>query len=107
MLRGQLYVANRDSNNVAVIDATSLAVLQTIGVGGQPFGVTAAGDRVYVTNFEDGTLSIIDASSDIVIWTAWVGDSNSRYVVVCPILSFCESLKPSEIWCSESQDGHE
>ena len=34
-------------------------------------------------------------------------DSNSRYVVVCPILSFCESLKPNELWCSESQDGHE
>jgi uncharacterized repeat protein (TIGR01451 family) len=73
MLGGRLYVANHDSNNVAVIDATSLAVLRTIGVGRQPFGVAAAGDRVYVTNFDDGTLSIIDASSDTVIGTVPVG----------------------------------
>jgi YVTN family beta-propeller protein len=73
ILGDQLYVVNNGSDEVAVMDANSLAVLRTIPVGHSPFGVAATGNRVYATNFDDGTLSIIDAATDTVINTVLVG----------------------------------
>lgn len=73
-IRGnRLYVVNNGSDNLSVMNAISLAVLQTIPVGDSPFGVAVTDDRIYVTNFDDGTLSIIDATTHAVINTVTVG----------------------------------
>lgn len=73
VLSDTLYIVNNGSNTVAVMDAISLTVQQTIPVGSEPFGVAAAGDRIYVTNFASDTLSIIDRANNTVITTVNVG----------------------------------
>jgi YVTN family beta-propeller protein len=56
------YVTNQGSNNVSVIDTATNAVVVTIAVGNNPYGMTGTpdGKHVYVTNSASNTVSVID-----------------------------------------------
>ena len=60
----QVYVVNRGSNNVSVIDIASQTVVATVPTGSGPayVAVDRGLDRVYVSNRNDNTVSIYDAS---------------------------------------------
>jgi YVTN family beta-propeller protein len=62
---GRGYVANRGSGTVSVLDLTGPAVIATVPVGRQPYGVVASADGafVFVANTGDDTVSVIDAAS--------------------------------------------
>jgi len=66
---GKLYVANRLSNDVAVISTLSKRVLKTVQVGRRPSHISSDAKRkeVYVTNELSNSLSIISAFDDTVV----------------------------------------
>jgi large repetitive protein len=78
-----VYVTNRGSNSVSVIDMSNITnpAVQpqaiNVGVGSAPFGlaVTPNGKYVYVANSGDGTISVIDTHSNTVIGDIQVGGS--------------------------------
>jgi YVTN family beta-propeller protein len=61
----RVFVTNRRSGTVSVIDTHKLEVHKTIGVGTEPFGcaVTPDGKHVIVANFSSGDVSVLDAHS--------------------------------------------
>jgi YVTN family beta-propeller protein len=63
------YVANRDSNNVSVINTLSNTVTKTINVGTAPLSVGSSPDslRVYAANSGSNNTSIIRTSDDTVL----------------------------------------
>jgi len=65
----RVYVANRNSNNVSVVDATAGTVLGHIAVGNRPNGITDLGNLLYVANFESESVSVINALSNTVTGT--------------------------------------
>jgi len=67
----KVYVTNRRSGTVSVIDAESLQVIKTIKVGTEPFGcaLTPDGRRLYVANFSSDDVSVINTHGDVVIKT--------------------------------------
>ncbi|MED3389777.1 YncE family protein, partial [Bacillus thuringiensis] len=79
----RIYVQNRNSNNVSVIDGESNIVIKTITVGTQPFGgsIDASKHRLYVANSGSGNVSVIDTIKNAVIATITVG-SQPRGVIV-------------------------
>jgi YVTN family beta-propeller protein len=68
------YIANRDDDNVSVIDVSSGKVEETISVGDSPHGtaVTSDGTKVYVANYQSGTISVIDRVNKKV-WDITIG----------------------------------
>ena len=58
----RVYVANRGTNNVTVIDTGADSVLADVSVGAAPHGVsvTPDGTKVYVANMENNNVSVID-----------------------------------------------
>jgi YVTN family beta-propeller protein len=75
-----LYVAARNTNQLAVVDPRTNAVVQTVPVGRRPHGVVFNPDngRIYVTNrgscdSTPGTVSVIDSSTRTVEATVQVG----------------------------------
>lgn len=69
-----VYIANRGSNSVSVIDVFAFNVIKTIPVGNQPSAI-AANERkneIYVANTESDNLSVIDAEKNSVIATIGV-----------------------------------
>ena len=56
---GRVYVDNRGSGTVSVIDTEELIVVATIGVGSSPFGVAVNATRAYVPNNVSGNVSVI------------------------------------------------
>ena len=71
----KVYVANRYSNNISVIDTGTNKVIASVKAGLGPSGVTVnqAGTKLYVTNCEDGTISVIDTNSDTIAATLPAG----------------------------------
>ena len=69
------YVANRDNNNVSVIDLSTRTVVDTVSVGTDPTGVaiTPDGSRVYVVNSGSNAVSVIDTATLVVTDTILVG----------------------------------
>jgi YVTN family beta-propeller protein len=67
----RVYVTNKGSGNVSVIDAYFRHVIATIPVGHEPSGVavTPDGRYVYVANSADDTVSVIDPVANTVIKT--------------------------------------
>ncbi len=61
----RVFVTNRRSGTVSVIDARKRDVHKTIRVGTEPFGcaVTPDGKHVVVANFSSGDVSILEAHS--------------------------------------------
>ena len=63
----RLYVANRESDTISVVDLASFDVIAAIAVGKAPFGLTydaaGAGDgrpRLLVANVQSGDVSVVD-----------------------------------------------
>jgi YVTN family beta-propeller protein len=73
----RLYVTNRDSNTVAVINTSNLTRVATIPVGSQPRGVkvTPNGSFVYVANQGTNTVSVINTTTNLVTTTITVGQN--------------------------------
>ena len=69
-----VYVANRGSNTVSVIDVFTFNVIKTVPVGNQPAAIAANPQKneIYVANTESNNLSIIDAEKNAVIATIGV-----------------------------------
>jgi YVTN family beta-propeller protein len=69
------YISNINSNNVSVIDTASNAVVTTVTVGTQPFGVAVnpAGTFAYVANEGSNTISVINTATNAVVATVTVG----------------------------------
>ena len=68
-----LYVVNRGSNSVSVIDTTSNTVTATISVGTGPEYVTLVGTDLYVSNRGSNNISVIDTVNNTVTTTISVG----------------------------------
>ena len=65
---GDMYVANRGSNTVSVIDDTTNLVTATIPVGSTPYGGIAFNEDngdTYVTNAGSNTVSVIDGTNTV------------------------------------------
>lgn len=62
---GRLYVTNRGSNSVAVIDVASEKLVTTVKVGGSPNGIHLAPDgrTLWLANADDGTILSIDTAT--------------------------------------------
>ena len=77
------YIANRDSDNVSVVDLTSRIVVgDPIPVGSKPeaIAINSAGTRVYVANTYDSSISVIDVATNTVVAT--VSDVNDAHGLV-------------------------
>ncbi|WP_148588551.1 IPT/TIG domain-containing protein [Streptomyces sp. WAC01526] len=71
----RVYVANRGSNTVSVIDTATNTVIDTIATGAGPTDVAISpdGTRAYVASFS-GSVSAIDTATDTVVATILAGD---------------------------------
>lgn len=76
-----LLSADRDSNQVSVIDIESRKVVGTIATGERPFGMTidAEGKRAYTANVASNDVTVIDIAARKAIGTVKVG--NRPYAV--------------------------
>ena len=72
----RVYVPNRDSGSVAVIDTGTNTVIATIAVGAYPEGIAVSPDgrRVYVPNYRSNSVSMIDTADNTVADTIPVGN---------------------------------
>ncbi|NOT59234.1 MAG: hypothetical protein HOP19_03305 [Acidobacteria bacterium] len=68
---GRAYVANTISGTVSVIDAASRAIIATIFVGTEPYGIalTPNGRKLYVVNARSNDVTVIDTATNGVIGT--------------------------------------
>jgi YVTN family beta-propeller protein len=82
----RVYVSNRSSNTVSVIDAATRSVVATIPVGSLPYGVALSPDdsRLYVANQGSNTMSVIDTASETVVATVGTTGSAPSGVAVAP-----------------------
>src|SRR5437867_4334358 len=67
----KVYVTDRRSGTVSVIDASSQQVTGKIKVGTEPAGcaITPDGKKLYVANSSSGSISVINTRSDLEIKT--------------------------------------
>ncbi|MGB8647177.1 MAG: YncE family protein [Anaerolineae bacterium] len=73
LVQGKLFISNRNTNNVSVLNATDGTQLGAIPVGSLPYAVGASSNRVWVANFNDRTISTIDATANSLIATVDAG----------------------------------
>jgi len=78
-----VYITNSGSNNVSVIDTSTIKVTSTLDVS-HPIGVAASpdGKKVYVTNSGKGNVTVIDTATNNVIAT--VKDNFGDVIAVSP-----------------------
>jgi YVTN family beta-propeller protein len=72
----KVYVANRDSNTLSVIDGkTNSNATKNIQVGAKPIriAVNPTTNKIYVANYGDGTVSVIDGNTNSVIANLTIG----------------------------------
>jgi YVTN family beta-propeller protein len=71
----RVYVSGRDDNRLTMIDGVSLAVLNSVEVGRQPWGVAVnpSTNKVYVANFASDSIYVLDASTLAVLHVIPVG----------------------------------
>lgn len=72
---GRIFVADRESHQISVIDSGRMERIATIPVGTAPFalGLSPTQDRLYVANVRSNDLSVIDTASLTTIATVPVG----------------------------------
>lgn len=72
---GILYVADRESRQVSVVDTRTMTRTATISVGQGPFALALnpAQDRLYIANVRSGDVSVIDTVARRVVATFTVG----------------------------------
>jgi len=83
----RLYVADGNSDDVAVIDTASLAVVTTIAdIGTRPWGIGISPDgrKLYTANGPSGDVSIVDVASGKVDARVAVGGSPWGIAVAAP-----------------------
>jgi YVTN family beta-propeller protein len=80
----KLYVANRNDNNVSVIDVFTHSEIVKITIGEEPYGATStiSGRLVVVSNFTGNTISIIDTKRENVISTVPTGTGPSFLAIL-------------------------
>lgn len=94
-----VYVTSQASNNIAVVDTASNAVVKTVTVGTTPSGVavTPDGAHVYVSNQGSNNLSVIDTFTNTVTATVPVTGPGAISIIPPPqgvqFLSFSARLK--------------
>jgi YVTN family beta-propeller protein len=73
--RHVIFVASRDNDRVYKLDGNTLAVLGTVVVPDQPWGIAyyPAGNKVYVGSWSNGSVTVLDASTLAVFKTISVG----------------------------------
>ncbi|MBI4867039.1 MAG: hypothetical protein HY816_08820 [Candidatus Wallbacteria bacterium] len=78
-----LYVTNRGSGTVSVVDALALNVRANIPVGAEPIGcaLTPLGDKLYVASSLAGTVAVIDTASLSVAKTIALTDGTFPFAV--------------------------
>jgi YVTN family beta-propeller protein len=94
--RGSLYVANGQSNDVAIVDEASLAVINRVAVGGGPERcvVDKHHDQIYTNNLDDDTISVIDLTMQVesarirvglgpIRITPWDSRGRDEWAVLC------------------------
>ena len=71
----RVYVSDRDNNRLTMIDGVSLAVLNSVPVGQQPWGVAVnlTTNKVYVANFSNDSIHVLEASTLAVLHVIPVG----------------------------------
>jgi YVTN family beta-propeller protein len=71
----RILTADRDSDQISIVDATTLARTGSVPVGKRPFGVTvdAEGRRAYTANVASDDVSVIDLAAGKVVGTVKVG----------------------------------
>ncbi len=71
----RVYVSNRDSDTVTVIDGRSNSVIARVKVGDQPGALVfnPIGNKVYVANEGSSSVTVIDGSNNSVLRTIAVG----------------------------------
>lgn len=67
----RVYIANFNSDTVTVLNATTAALVTTIAVGTNPFGLAISpdGTRLFVANRASGTISIVDTATNGIVGT--------------------------------------
>src|SRR5215208_4327320 len=70
-----IYVANRDSGTVSVIDSTNNTLLKNAVVGTEPIALefNPSNSYIYVANRDSGTVSVIDSTNNTLLKNAVVG----------------------------------
>lgn len=65
----KVYIVNRGSNNVSVIDASRVAVVGTIAVGKDPVAIAVdpVTDQAFVASWGETSVHVIDVQTDAVI----------------------------------------
>ncbi|HEY53934.1 MAG TPA: YncE family protein [Caldilineae bacterium] len=58
--QGLAYMVHRDSNSVSVIDLANRRQINTLAVGGMPWGADAEADRLYVASFAENAVNVFD-----------------------------------------------
>src|SRR5579863_584906 len=66
-----VYVCNRDSNTISVVDSLTKATIATIPTGNGPYAIAFKpnGTRGYVSNFFGNSVTVVDLTSNTVITT--------------------------------------
>jgi YVTN family beta-propeller protein len=78
----KLYIINKGSNSVSVIDSVLKKVVNTISVGKSPSSSLLMAGKLYITNSADNTVSIIDVATDTVVQTLATGVEPYQSTVV-------------------------
>jgi len=75
LVNDQVFVSNEDTAQASIVSATDGKVVQSIGVGAEPEGVTARPDGkvVYVTSEADNRVDVIDVGQRRVVARIAVG----------------------------------
>ena len=70
-----IYVTNRDSGTVSVIETANNTVIKNIAVGASPHALVfnPSNNNFYVTNRDSGTVSVIETANNTVIKNVTVG----------------------------------
>jgi YVTN family beta-propeller protein len=71
-----LYISTGRANQIAVLDAATLEIRNTIEVGSRVWGIALSrdGSRLYAANGVSGTLSVVDTAAGMEIATVEVGN---------------------------------
>lgn|GEM_PF-5292013 len=72
----KIYVTNRTSNNVTVIDGATNNITSAVYAGNSPgaVAVNPATNMIYVTNFISNDVTVIDGTTDTVASTVYAGN---------------------------------
>lgn len=71
----RIFISSRDTNQLIVLNARTLAPIVTVGTGAEPWDVVINENtnRVYVSNFADGTVWVYDTTSLALLSQIYIG----------------------------------